>query len=87
MTVQKEGLRSVNRKIAFYNLDIRKFNSQYQPIELDKYKKSHDRFLIIDNEEIYHIGASLKDLGKKLFAFSKMYINIRKLLLKLETNE
>ena len=87
--------RSDNVKTIIYTdkiskqleLDIQKFNNQYQPIELKKYKKSHDRFLIIDNEEIYHIGASLKDLGKKLFAFSKMDINIRKLLLRLETNE
>ena len=68
-------------------LDVNKFNSQYQPIEIKKYKKSHDRFLIIDNEEIYHIGASLKDLGKKLFAFSKMDINIQEFLIRLEANE
>jgi hypothetical protein len=53
------------------NLDIKKFNSQYEQIEVMTFNKSHDRFLIIDNKEVYHIGASLKDLGKKWFAFSK----------------
>ncbi len=52
-------------------LDVNKYNSQYDNLELKKFDLSHDRFLIIDNE-IYHIGASLKDLGKKWFAFSKM---------------
>ena len=51
-------------------LDIKRFNSQYSPIKVKLYTKAHDRFLIIDGE-IYHIGASLKDLGKKLF-FSKI---------------
>lgn len=53
-------------------LDIEKHNDQYPPIQLRTYKESHDRFLLIDGKEVYHIGASLKDLGKKLFAFSKM---------------
>ncbi len=53
-------------------LDIKKFNAQYPPVEIRKFNKSHDRFLIIDNKTIYHFGASLKDLGKKWFAFSKM---------------
>lgn len=53
-------------------LDIEKYNSQYSPIEIIQFKKSHDRFLIIDSQEVFHIGASLKDLGKKWFAFSKM---------------
>lgn len=53
-------------------LDIDKYNKQYNPIELKLFKNSHDRFIIIDDEVIYHIGASLKDLGKKWFAFSKM---------------
>ncbi|MDE6577383.1 MAG: virulence RhuM family protein, partial [Muribaculaceae bacterium] len=51
-------------------LDVEKHNEQYPGVTLHKYTKAHDRFLIID-EEVYHIGASLKDLGKKLFAFSK----------------
>ena len=56
------------------NLDIQKHNSQYPRIEVKTYKQSHDRFLIIDNTDVYHIGASLKDLGKKMFAFSKLDI-------------
>ncbi len=51
--------------------DVEKHNEQYPGITLHKYTKAHDRFLVID-EDVYHIGASLKDLGKKLFAFSKM---------------
>ena len=51
--------------------DLNKYNSQYNEIVLKTFKNSHDRFLIIDDVEIYHIGASLKDLGKKWFGFSK----------------
>jgi len=57
---------------AQLQLDLNKHNEQYPPIEARTYKSSHDRFLIIDNTEVYHIGASLKDLGKKMFAFSKL---------------
>lgn len=53
--------------------DIERHNMQYPGVTLHHYTKAHDRFLIID-EEVYHIGASLKDLGKKLFAFSKMEV-------------
>ncbi len=53
-------------------LDIKKANQQYGGFKAKSFEDSHDRFLIIDNEEIYHIGASLKDLGKKWFAFSKL---------------
>ena len=56
-------------------LDIEKFNRQYAPIEVVESPRFHDRFLIID-ETVYHIGASLKDLGKKLFAFSKMDVPV-----------
>ena len=55
-------------------LDIRKYNSQYPQIEVKICKRCHDRFLIIDDKDVYHIGASLKDLGKKVFAFSKLDI-------------
>ena len=55
-------------------LDLQKHNSQYPPIGIHICKKSHDRFLIIDDAEVYHIGASMKDLGKKMFAFSKLGI-------------
>ena len=53
-------------------LDIKKANEQYGDFEQKTFSKSHDRFLIIDNSEVFHLGASLKDLGKKWFAFSKM---------------
>jgi len=53
-------------------LDVKKYNAQYPPIEVKKLDVSHDRFLIIDDAVIYHMGASLKDLGKKWFAFSRM---------------
>ena len=53
-------------------LDIKKYNAQYQKINLVHFELSHDRFLIIDEKDVYHIGASLKDLGKKWFAFSKL---------------
>jgi len=56
-------------------LDLQKHNAQYQKIEIAKFALSHDRFLIIDDKEIYHFGASLKDLGKKWFAVSKMDID------------
>lgn len=56
-------------------LDITKANKQYPNITAKLFEKSHDRFLIIDEKEIYHLGASLKDLGKKWFAFSKLNIN------------
>jgi hypothetical protein len=53
-------------------LDLQKYNSQYPPIEIIEFKQSHDRFIIIDNMKVYHFGASLKDLGKKWFAFSRL---------------
>ena len=56
-------------------LDVEKHNLQYPPVKIMKFDKAHDRFLIIDKKEIYHFGASLKDLGKKWFAFSKLHID------------
>ena len=53
-------------------LDMERHNAQYPPVQIHTYKDSHDRFLLIDDKDVYHIGASLKDLGKKMFAFSKM---------------
>lgn len=55
-------------------LDLNRHNNQYPHISIRTYRQAHDRFAIIDNTDVYHIGASLKDLGKKLFAFSKMNI-------------
>ena len=56
-------------------LDMKKFNEQFPPAEIQEFDLSHDRFLIIDDSAVYHIGASLKDLGKKWFAFSKMELS------------
>jgi len=61
-------------------LDIIKYNAQYPEIELVLFTKSHDRFLIIDNSTVYHIGASLKDLGKKWFAFSVIKLDAKELI-------
>ena len=61
-------------------LDLQRYNSQYPPIEVELFSDAHDRFLIIDGTELYHIGASLKDLGKKWFAFSRMDIEVGKIL-------
>lgn len=66
------------------SIDLKKYNSQYPTIEIKEFKKSHDRFLIIDNKEVYHFGASLKDLGKKWFAFSKFDKEALAMLDKLE---
>jgi len=57
------------------SLDLKKHNAQYAPVEIKVFTKSHDRFLIIDEKTVYHIGGSLKDLGKKLFAFSRIEID------------
>ena len=64
-------------------LDIEKHNTQYPQIEVKTYTQSHDRFLILDSKIVYHIGASLKDLGKRWFAFSKLEIDAGLLLGKL----
>ncbi|PKP33549.1 MAG: DNA-binding protein [Bacteroidetes bacterium HGW-Bacteroidetes-16] len=61
-----------NPKTKLLKTDIQKFNQQYPQLSLDYSNKIHDRFLLIDKVELYHIGASLKDLGKKMFAFSLM---------------
>ena len=67
-------------------LDLKKHHTQYAPIEVKTFTNSHDRFLIIDNKELYHIGASLKDLGKKWFAFSRMDSLVNELLERIKTN-
>lgn len=67
-------------------LDLQKHNQQYPEIELKTFTKSHDRFLIIDKEIVYHIGASLKDLGKKWFAFSKIDFDAEGLIEKLNND-
>ena len=64
------------------SLDFDKHNAQYEPIEVERFDRSHDRFLCID-ETVYHIGASLKDLGKKWFAFNRMEWTTTELLKKI----
>lgn len=61
-------------------LDLQRYNNQYPLIEIEIFSDAHDRFLIIDDTELYHIGASLKDLGKKWFAFSRMDIEVGRML-------
>ncbi len=63
--------------------DLTKHNNQYEPIEIRNLKTAHDRFLIIDEKTIYHFGASLKDLGKKWFAFSKLKMESKEIIDKL----
>ncbi|HRZ43353.1 MAG TPA: RhuM family protein [Bacteroidales bacterium] len=63
--------------------DLKRHNAQYPAIELKIFDKSHDRFLIIDQKTVYHIGASLKDLGKKWFAFSRINLDAEELIRKL----
>jgi len=84
--------RDANIETTFYTnkiskqlqLDLKKYNEQYLHIEIKKFDLSHDRFLIIDEKEVYHFGASLKDLGKKWFAVSKMDIDVLNIMEKLK---
>ncbi|MDK2826997.1 MAG: hypothetical protein PWQ44_2177 [Methanolobus sp.] len=73
--------KTISKQLA---LDLKKFNSQYPAIEIRKSNNSHDRFMIIDDKTVYHFGASLKDLGKKWFAFSKMDFGAVEMLTRLE---
>jgi hypothetical protein len=66
-------------------LDLEKHNAQYSPVEIHRFESAHDRFLILDDRTVYHMGASLKDLGKKWFAFSKMDKNGLKIIDRLKT--
>lgn len=67
--------------------DLQKHNAQYPKIEIKKLTTSHDRFMIIDHKIVYHFGASLKDAGKKWFAFSKLKIDANDIIEKLKENE
>ena len=75
LSKKREGVKvllltkTMNKQL---NLDLQKANEQYGGFELKSFHKSHDRFLIIDDHEVYHVGASLQDLGKRWFAFSKL---------------
>jgi phage regulator Rha-like protein len=73
--------KSISDKLA---LDIQKFSQQYFHIEAKVFTLAHDRFIIIDDKDVYHFGASLKDLGKKWFGFSKLEKSDMELLIKLE---
>ena len=66
-------------------LDLKRHNEEYPPIELAEYKQAHDRFLLIDTD-VYHIGASLKDLGKKWFAFARLHLDAQELLDRIQTS-
>lgn len=66
-----------------FQLDINKHNAQYKPVGVQIEKKSHDRFLIIDENQVYHLGASVKDMGKKWFAFSRLHIDANSILSRL----
>jgi len=84
--------RNKNVKVTIYTKnitkivkqDLEKYNSQYPKIEIQKFSKAHDRFLILDQTAVYHIGASLKDLGKKWFAFSKMEMEAMNMIINLK---
>ena len=79
------GVTLLTRKISpAMAQDVKKCNEQYPPIEIKAFRNAHDRFIIVDNTAMYHFGASLKDLGKKWFAFSKMDLGVAKMLAKLE---
>ena len=65
-------------------LDLQKHNKEYPPIRLAEYRQAHDRFLLIDTD-VYHIGASLKDLGKKWFAFARLHLDAKELLERIQT--
>ncbi|MGM8363266.1 ORF6N domain-containing protein [Flavobacterium sp. ARAG 55.4] len=86
LTLLGKREQSVTAKIYTKNinnqlqLDLQRYNSQYPAIEIKLFSDAHDRFLIVDNTELYHIGASLKDLGKKWFAFSRMDIEVGRML-------
>ncbi len=69
--------KSISKQLE---IDVKKFNEQYPPITVTQFNTSHDRFLIIDEMELYHFGASLKDLGKKWFAFSKLEMKAMEVL-------
>ena len=85
LSKRKENVKCqifTNKISAQFKLDLEKFNAQYPPLEVKEFSKSHDRFLIID-ETIFQIGASLKDLGKKWFAFSKINLDLQDILKKI----
>ena len=82
-TKRQEGVKALiytQRITPQFRLDLERHNTQYPPIEVKEIRNVHDRFLILDQTEVYHVGASLKDLGKKLFAFSRLHIPAEEIL-------
>lgn len=82
LSKRNEGVKATLYTAKFnkqLQLDLQRHNAEYQPIDIREYRQSHDRFLIIDSE-VFHIGASLKDLGKKWFAFSKLHFSPQELI-------
>jgi hypothetical protein len=65
--------------------DLNRHNKQYPSVQVKVFKKAHDRFLIIDEDKVYHIGASLKDLGKKWFAFSRIHLDVKEITERLQS--
>ena len=83
----KTAITGENNSSKQVALDLKKANEQYGNFEVIPFSKSHDRFLIIDHREVYHLGASLKDLGKKWFAFTKLHEDsVKELLREVEAN-
>ena len=75
LTKKKNNVEVViltSAKSNIQNIDIQKFNKEYPILKLAKTNKFHDRFIVIDNKEMYHLGASIKDLGKKCFGINKI---------------
>ena len=89
-TKRQEGVKALiytQRITPQFRLDLERHNAQYPLIEVKEIRNVHDRFLILDQTEVYHIGASLKDLGKKLFAFSRLHIPAEDVLRGIENSE
>ena len=89
-TKRQEGVKALiytQRITSQFRLDLERHNAQYPPVEVKEIRNVHDRFLILDQAEVYHIGASLKDLGKKLFAFSRLHIPAEDVLRGIENSE
>jgi len=87
LTKRREGVSAVlfTKSISHaFIQDLKKHNAQYPRVEVHKFENCHDRFLILDGETVYHLGASLKDLGKKWFAFSKIEKNGLKIMEKVD---
>lgn len=75
LTKKKDNVETIiltSNKSNIQNIDIQKFNKEYPILKLAKTNKFHDRFIIIDNREMYHLGASIKDLGKKCFGINRI---------------